>query len=65
MVVSVCLQAMERLKARGRGEETSIPLSYLAELHTLHENWLMGRQFPLPAPVLVIDANQVNTTVDP
>lgn len=50
--------ALERVKERARGEENCIPLEYLTELHHLHEEWLTGNKFPLPAPVLVIDANQ-------
>ena len=44
-----------------------IPLSYLQELHDLHERWLMGDgenqggtiSKEIPAKVLVIDADQV------
>lgn len=51
-------KALERVKARSRGEEHLIPLSYLEELHTLHEDWLINKKFPVSAPVLVIDANK-------
>ncbi len=50
--------ALERIKTRGREEEVNISLSYLQALHDCHENWLLNHQFPVPAPVIVIDANQ-------
>ncbi|XP_063616959.1 deoxynucleoside kinase-like isoform X1 [Cydia splendana] len=50
--------AHERIKKRARSEEQCVPLSYLEELHTLHEDWLVNRTHAeCPAPVLVIDAD--------
>ncbi|XP_063865714.1 thymidine kinase 2, mitochondrial-like isoform X2 [Scylla paramamosain] len=46
-----------RIKERARSEEQAIPFQYLSDLHTLHEEWLMGPSSSLPAPVLVLDAN--------
>lgn len=46
-----------RIKQRARSEEQAIPLQYLKDLHTLHEEWLTGQTGSLPAPVLVLDAN--------
>jgi hypothetical protein len=49
------------VKARARGEENSIPLQYLQELHDLHDEWLLGSadsKFKVPAQVIVIDANK-------
>lgn len=34
----VCL---ERIKARGRAEETTIPIEYLRDLEVLHDEWLI------------------------
>ncbi|XP_023333182.1 deoxynucleoside kinase [Eurytemora carolleeae] len=51
-------KALDRIKARGRGEENSIPLQYLQELHRLHDEWLLESKFKVPAPVVVINANQ-------
>jgi len=50
----------ERIRLRSRSEEAVIPLSYLQELHERHEDWLVNKSsgFPVPAPVLVLDANQ-------
>jgi len=32
----------ERLRKRGRGEEENIPLGYLKDLETLHDEWLLN-----------------------
>ena len=47
----------ERIKQRGRPEESGITLDYLRNLHQRHEDWLIHEKFPLPAPVLTINAN--------
>eukprot|EP00088_Acartia_fossae_P031317 TRINITY_DN3222_c0_g1_i1.p1 TRINITY_DN3222_c0_g1~~TRINITY_DN3222_c0_g1_i1.p1 ORF type:complete len:270 (+),score=43.62 TRINITY_DN3222_c0_g1_i1:88-810(+) len=51
-------KALERIRERNRGEETGIPVEYLEQLHQLHEDWLYGKKFNVPAPVITIDANQ-------
>ena len=51
-------KALERIKSRARGEEINLSLDYLQELHDCHDNWLLNHKFPVPAPVLVIDANK-------
>ncbi|KAL4235156.1 ATP binding [Mactra antiquata] len=49
---------LERIKNRLRPEEQCIPLKYLEDLHSLHEEWLIQKtKFQPPAPVLVLDAN--------
>ncbi|XP_021192126.3 deoxynucleoside kinase [Helicoverpa armigera] len=48
----------ERIKKRARSEEQCVPLSYIEELHKLHEDWLINREHAeCPAPVLVLDAD--------
>ncbi|XP_026320168.1 deoxynucleoside kinase-like isoform X2 [Hyposmocoma kahamanoa] len=48
----------ERIKKRARSEEQCIPLSYIEELHKIHEDWLVHRiHGNCPAPVLVLDAD--------
>ena len=58
-MVTLYFQALERVNIRNRSEENSIPLEYLKDLHDLHEDWLMKKKYPLCAPVVVIDADQV------
>ncbi|KAM9726461.1 thymidine kinase 2, mitochondrial isoform 2-T2 [Menidia menidia] len=49
----------QRLKQRCREEEKVIPLEYLESIHQLYEDWLLGGSSPpVPAPVLVIPADQ-------
>jgi len=51
-------KALERINVRARSEENKIPLEYLNQLHSHHEDWLIHKKYPLPAPVLVIDADK-------
>ena len=64
MFFYVCLQALERINKRARSEENQIPLQYLQQLHALHEDWLLHKKYPLPAPVLVIDADKNLTEME-
>uniref|UniRef100_A0A0B6Z8N4 Deoxynucleoside kinase domain-containing protein n=1 Tax=Arion vulgaris TaxID=1028688 RepID=A0A0B6Z8N4_9EUPU len=48
---------LERIKKRSRTEEAGVPLSFLQALHNLHDDWLIHKKYPVPAPVLVLDAN--------
>lgn len=47
----------DRMKVRGRSEETSVSLDYLTQLHNLHEDWLIHGRRHRPAPVLVLNAD--------
>ncbi|XP_035824106.1 thymidine kinase 2, mitochondrial isoform X2 [Aplysia californica] len=47
----------QRLKQRSRAEEATVPLSFLESLHNLHDSWLIDHIYPVPAPVLILDAN--------
>lgn len=50
---------MKRLRKRNRSEEAGVPIEYIEELHELHEDWLLGNtSFPVPAPVLTLDADK-------
>jgi len=59
---------MNRIDRRGRQEEDGLPFSFLQDLHSLHEDWLVGAKYPIPAPVVVLDGNmdleQFTTTVN-
>jgi len=46
--------ANERIKKRGRKEESSIGIDYLEKLHSYHEQWLMNDN----VNVLVLDCNK-------
>lgn len=53
---------MKRLEQRGRSEENSVPLEYLSQIHTRHEEWFVERS-DLPnavssKPTLVIDCTK-------
>jgi deoxyadenosine/deoxycytidine kinase len=43
---------MERMKKRGRNEESTVGLDYLTELHDYHESWLTKLT---TTPVLIIE----------
>ncbi|XP_032666097.1 deoxynucleoside kinase-like [Odontomachus brunneus] len=49
----------QRMQARARKEEESVPLEYLRQIHEIHEGWLYKRTlFSLPAPVMIIDGDK-------
>ena len=49
--------ALSRIKKRNRIEETEINLNFITNLHNLYEDWLIFSKFPIPAPVLILNAN--------
>ncbi|XP_011252155.1 deoxynucleoside kinase-like [Camponotus floridanus] len=49
----------QRMQARGRKEEDSVPLEYLRQIHEIHDDWLYRQTlFSLPAPVMIIDGDK-------
>lgn len=51
--------AYNRLRERGRKEEAGVPMDFMEGLHQSYEDWLIHKtQGSLPAPVLVLDADQ-------
>lgn len=56
---SICYQ---RLCKRGRSEESPVSLSYLQQLHTKHEQWLLYKEGVADGiqqtPVLTLDCNE-------
>lgn len=52
--------AFNRIKKRGTNEDLLINMKYIKNLHEMHEDWLIRKKYPIPAPVAVIDANYSN-----
>jgi deoxyadenosine/deoxycytidine kinase len=50
--------AYKRLKIRDRDSENSVSLELITKLHNLHEDWLNKELNNVPAPVLIINADQ-------
>jgi len=51
--------AYDRLRQRGRKEEAGVPMKFIEGLHQSYEDWLISQsQGKLPAPLLVLDADQ-------
>lgn len=50
-------KVMDRIRVRSRAEEKDISYDYVKSLHDLHEDWLMSNKYPVPAPVLVLDTD--------
>ena len=51
----------KRMKSRGRAEEATVPLDYLASLHETYEDWLVrgkSEKSPKEHEVIIINANQ-------
>lgn len=56
-------KVMDRIRVRSRSEEKDISYDYIQSLHHLHEDWLISKKFPAPAPVLVLDTNCKQTSL--
>jgi len=49
----------ERMRNRGRSEESEVPLDFITSLHNVYEDWLIEQKFgEINVPVLVMDANK-------
>jgi len=55
--------ALERIRARGRGCESDIPLDFLQDLHVAYGDWI--ERAPALCPVHTIDTEVVNLRDDP
>merc|ERR1712098_346931 len=55
--------AFERVKGRGREEESPITIQHIQKLHDLHEKWLLGPEKTVVQPVIVIDADEDISTL--
>ncbi|KAH9498873.1 Thymidine kinase 2, mitochondrial [Bulinus truncatus] len=47
----------DRLRKRSRKEEADVPLDFIKSLHKLYDDWLLRKVSPVPAPVLLLDAD--------
>ena len=47
-----------RIQKRNRVEEQAMSLTYLQNLHDVHEEWLINKHFPCPAPIWIIEADK-------
>lgn len=48
---------LARVMGRGRPEEAGLTLSFLQDLHQLHEDWLVRGHFPLYGPTIMLNAS--------
>merc|ERR1711942_21167 len=55
--------AFERVRGRGREEESPITIQHIQKLHDLHEKWLLGPEKTVVQPVIVIDADEDISTL--
>jgi deoxyadenosine/deoxycytidine kinase len=60
-------KCMERLQARQRSEEATVPLSYLTDLHNLYEHWFCPSekivQEEVTRSLVIIDGNRTKEEV--
>ena len=54
--------ALDRVKQRGRGCESDIPLDFLQDLHLAYEDWI--ERAPALCPVRTIDTEKINLRDD-
>lgn len=54
----------QRMINRQREEESIVPIDYLRQLHSLHEQWLMEGRFPQPCPILILDGNAADMKIE-
>lgn len=49
-------EVFDRIKKRGRSEESNVKYDYIKRIHELHENWLIRKEFD-DVPILVLNAS--------
>lgn len=56
--------AFKRVKERGRKEEEELTIDYMKTIHKLHEKVFVEESEKLPADVVIIDGNVVESDLD-